>query len=45
MTNLICRLLPDKHKDFKISCTKEGKSMNEVVNRLIDEYLKKKAAA
>lgn len=43
--NILCRLTPDKHKNLKVACAKEGKSMNEVVNRLIDEYLKKKAAA
>lgn len=43
--NLILRLTPDKHKKFKISCTNEEKSMNEVANYLIEQYLKKKATA
>lgn len=44
MVNLILRLPPDRHKKFKNSCTNEEKSMNEVANRLIEEYLLKKKA-
>ncbi|MBR2526043.1 hypothetical protein IKE67_06215 [bacterium] len=44
MVNLILRLPPDKHKQFKNACTNEGKYMNEVANRLIEEYLLKKKA-
>lgn len=44
--NLILRLIPDLHTEFKIACAKEGKSMNEVACGLIREYiLKKKAVA
>lgn len=42
---LLFRLTPEKHKDFKVACAKEGKSMCEIINKLIDDYLKKKAAA
>jgi len=41
MINLICRLLPDKHTQFKIECARQGKSMNAVVNNLIQEFLDK----
>ena len=44
MINLICRLIPIRHTEFKIECAKEGKSMNEVVNTLIQDYLDKKKA-
>lgn len=43
--NLILRLIPDLHTEFKIACAKEGKSMNEVANRLIHQYVKSKAVA
>lgn len=45
MINLICRLIPDRHVQFKIECAKEGKSMNQVVNKLIQDFLDKKKAA
>ena len=44
MINLIFRLIPDRHTQFKIECAKEGRSMNEVVNQLIQEFLDKKKA-
>ena len=44
MINLICRLIPDRHIQFKIECAKEGKSMNQVVNQLIQDFLDKKKA-
>lgn len=46
MKNVLLRLPPDEHKDFKILTASEGKSMNEVACDLIREYiLKKKAVA
>lgn len=44
MINLICRFKPSKHTDFKVECAKEGKSMNKVVNELVQDYLNKKKA-
>ena len=44
--NVLLRLPPEEHKDFKILTASEGKSMNEVACNLIREYiLKKKAIA
>lgn len=44
MIRFICSFTTSKHKDFKTECVKEGKSMNQVINELVQEYLDKKKA-
>ena len=44
MIRFICSFTTPKHKDFKIECAREGKSMNQVINELVQEYLDKKKA-
>ena len=44
MINLICRFTIRKHTEFKVECAKECKSMNQVINELVQEYLDKKKA-
>jgi predicted HicB family RNase H-like nuclease len=33
------RLLEDKHKELRIAAIRERTSVNEILNRLVDEYL------
>ena len=44
MVNLILRLPRDRHKEFKKACTDQEEFMNEVANKLIQEFLDKKKA-
>jgi predicted DNA-binding protein len=39
---LALRLPEDLHKNLKIKCVKEGRTMAEVLVELIEEYLKRK---
>lgn len=44
MIRLICSFTASKHTDFKVECAKEGKSMNQVINELVQAYLDKRKA-
>lgn len=44
MIRFICSFTIQKHRDLKIECAKESKSMNQVINELVQEYLDKKKA-
>ena len=44
MINLICRFKPLKHTEFKIACAQDGKSMNKVINELVQDFLDKRKA-
>ena len=44
MINLICRFKPTKHTKFKIACAEDGKSMNRVINELVQDFLDKRKA-
>ena len=44
MIRFICSFTRSKHLDLKIESAKEGKSMNQVINELVQAYLDKKKA-